>query len=120
MVKPKFPLRVTAAGSPAVRESPWNSSRGTPSPAWHKCKSIAHATVNRDAMNIKHQQMEEAIEYCKTSNVRGWAALKTAHFPLIKDAQIINSCLDGFVKNSCEREYCSILTIEEEMLWFGT
>ena len=58
--------------------------------------------------------MEEAIEYCKANNVRGLAALKTGHFPLVKDVLLINSCLDGFVENGSEQEYCSILTIEEE------
>ena len=77
--KLKLSLRTAAATSPAVRESPVNSSRGTPSPAWHKCESITHATVNREAINIKHQEMEEAIEYCKTNNVRRRAALKTGH-----------------------------------------
>lgn len=67
-------------------------------------------------MNIKHQQTEEAIEYCKTSNVRGWPALKTGHFPLIKDFRTIYSYQDGFVKNDIEQECNSILTIEEELI----
>ena len=75
MVKPKFSQRIAAAVSPTVRESSGYSSCGTPLPVWHKHKSIAHATVNSEAMNIKHQQMEEAIEYWKTNNFRGWAAL---------------------------------------------
>ena len=67
-------------------------------------------------MNIKHQQTEEAIGYCKTGNVRGWAALKTGHFPLIKDFQTIYSYQDRFVKNDSDEECNSILTMEEELI----
>ena len=76
MVKPKFSRRITAAASPAVRESPGNLSRGKPLPAWHRRKSIAHITVNRETMNIKHQQMEEVTEYCKTRGCQGMGSFK--------------------------------------------
>ena len=110
MVKPKFSLRINP--SPILAASPGPSLAGTP--AWHKRKSIAHATVNREFMNLECQQIEEAIRYCNVNNVRGWAALKTGQFPLIKDGRTINSHLDGLVKNGSEKEYCSVLTVEEE------
>ena len=36
-------------------------------------------------------------------------------FPLIKDVKTINRRLDGVVENKKEREYCSILTVDEEI-----
>ena len=40
--------------------------------------------------------------------------MRTGLFPLIKDPKTINRRLDGEVKNEREKEYCSVLTVEEE------
>ena len=65
MFKPKVSLRITAAASPAVRESPGNSSRGTPSPAWDKCKSIAHATVNEKQSILNISRWKKPLNIVK-------------------------------------------------------
>ena len=108
MVKPKFSLRL---------KTPAPSNPATPSPkapAWQKRKNMAYATVNRDNINQKNKQMEEALRWCEENNKRGWAALKTGLFTLIKDARSINDRLDGKIQHGAEREYCSVLTSKEE------
>ena len=116
MVKPKFTLRLRVAldssGTDYSAICPTGSSNG--SSAWKKRKSKAHAIINRENINLKNAQLQEAVDWCIINEARGWAALKTGMFPLIKDARSVNSRLDGGVQNGAEREYCSILTNKEE------
>ncbi|XP_065679117.1 uncharacterized protein LOC136093875 [Hydra vulgaris] len=74
----------------------------------------ADAIVARKHTNDKNKQLEAAINWCKKFNGRGQAALKTGLFPLIKDRETINRRLDGKVINGKERDYCTILTDDEE------
>ena len=48
------------------------------------------------------------------NNKRGWAALTTGKFPMIKDPKPINRRLNDIMENTKENDYCSILTDEEE------
>ena len=81
---------------------------------WHKRKNKSYRAVTRDKQNQKQEQIDKALDWCKEHNYRGYAALGTGLFPLIKDVKTINRRLDGVVENKKEREYCSVLTIDEE------
>ena len=96
--------------------------------AWNQCndrsiinkrKNNAHAKIAREVINEKDSQLEAAVEWCLSNNKRGWAALKTNDFPLLKDARAINRRLDGLVTNKAEYESRSILTNNEEQTLVG-
>jgi len=63
---------------------------------------------------LKQQQINEALIYCNENKCREWKALNTGRFPLIKYPKTNHRRLDGVVINEKEREYCSVLTIDEE------
>lgn len=96
MVKPKFQLK--------VRRS--ISFTGKPN-------SKAEAIVQRKHINSKDYQIEQAVTWCKEHQKRGYAALKTGLFPLIKDRGTIDRRLDGKCNNP-KKEHLRILSPEEE------
>ena len=73
----------------------------------------ADAVVARKR-NAKAEQLKEAVAWCVENGKRGYAALQTGQFPLIKDHETINKRLDGKIVTDEERAYCTILTSEEE------
>ena len=79
-----------------------------------KPTSAARSLVMRDTIVQRNQQLDEAVEWCRENNKRGWAACNSGLFPLIKDRRTINKRLDGDVITGKEKEYCTILTDEEE------
>ena len=81
---------------------------------WNKHSSKAQCKVARQKQTRKQIQIDEALEWCIENNKRGWAAKATGLFPLIRDVKTINRRLDGLVKNQQEKDYCSILTDDEE------
>ena len=81
---------------------------------WKNRKSVASSIITRENVVLKQQQINEALIYCNENKCRGWKALNTGRFPLIKNPKTINRRLDGVVINEKEREYCSIITIDEE------
>ena len=95
-MKPEFELRLCS-----------RRSRGNPS-------TKAEAKVIRKSICEKNEQLDEAVAWCKANNARGQAALKTGQFPLIRDRETINRRLDGKIINGQERQYCTILTHDEE------
>ena len=54
------------------------------------------------------------MSYCKAKNCRGFAAISAGICPDIKDKRTINRRLVGEVISGKEKQYCSILTDEEE------
>ena len=62
-------------------------------------KSKAEAVMRRKYTDTKNRQIEEAVKYCIENNVRGYKALKTDLFLLVKDRETINRRLDGKIKN---------------------
>ena len=96
-MRPKFNLRVNA------------SHRNIRVP-----NNKAEATILRRNTNNKELQLQEAVEWCLQYNARGYKALKTGMFPLIKDRETINRRLDGTIVTGLEKQYCSILTVAEE------
>ena len=79
-----------------------------------KPTSKSRCSVLRDVIDLKSKQIEEAVEWCRINNKRGWAAINTGKFPLVKDLRTINKRLDGVVETGKEKEYCTIFTTEEE------
>ena len=61
----------------------------------------------------KTEQLDAPVAWCIQNGSRGYAALKTGKFPLIKDHETINKCLDQKIVTE-ERSYCTILTSNEE------
>ena len=79
-----------------------------------KANNKAEALVVQKKRERKAAQLEEACRWCIENNARGYKALSTGLFPLIKDKATINNRLDNKVITGKEKEYCSILTSEEE------
>ena len=82
---------------------------------WTKRKSLANCKITNEAAADKKIQLEEATQWCRDNDKRGWAAVSSGLFPLVKDGRAINRRLDDVVKTGKERQYCSILTHDEEM-----
>ena len=72
--------------------------------------------LKQKRMNIKKQDLELVVEYCIRNNCRGYAAISAGVCPTIKDQRTINKRLDGKIITGSEKEYCSILTVDEEEL----
>ena len=77
-------------------------------------KNNAEAKVARKKITEKEQQLKEAVEWSNEHNVRGYSAIKSGLFPLVKNRRTIDKRLDGVIVTGNEKEYCSILTSEEE------
>ena len=54
------------------------------------------------------------MKYRIDNDCRGHSVFETGRFPLVKDRETINRRLDGKIVHGHEREYCTILTAEEE------
>ena len=96
MVKPKFQMKI------------WRTSyhiQGKPS-------SKAEAIVKRKNIDEKEKQIQAAVNWCKENGKKGYAALQTGNFPLIKDRGTIDRTL---IKNvNSKKEHLRILAPEEE------
>ena len=81
-----------------------------------KCtKSLVHRTVYQEKIETRRAQLIAAVELCKEQRCRGYKALQTGRFPLIKSRHTIDNILDGKSKHPIHsKEYCSVLTTEEE------
>ena len=77
-------------------------------------QSAAHDRILKQQSEKKSKQIEDAVNYCIENSCRGYKALKTGNYPLIKDARTINGRLDGLIKNGEEKKLQRILTISEE------
>ena len=83
-----------------------------------KCTySLHHRAIYQDKVTSKKQQLIDAVAYCRENKCRGFKAKRSGLFPLIKSHLTINNILDGKSKEPhASREYCSVLTAEEEKL----
>jgi len=57
--------------------------------------SSAHDRIQAKHSKAKTEELKEAVAYCNENNIRGYAAINTGMFPLIKDPRTINSRLDS-------------------------
>ena len=53
-------------------------------------KSKAESVMRRKYTDTKNRLIEDAVKYCIENNVRGYKALKTDLFLLVKDRKTIN------------------------------
>ena len=83
-------------------------------PMINRRRNNSHALIARELINKKEAQLNEAVEWCRNNNKRGWSALQIGNFPLITDARAINRRLDGLVSTNAAYESRSILTNQEE------
>ena len=78
--------------------------------------STHHRREHQIDVQNRRKQLTKAVEYCRAHKCRGYAALKTGYFPLVKCGRTVNKYLDKKQDPSASSEYCSILTVEEERL----
>ena len=69
----------------------------------------------RKHTNAKADQLK-AVMACVENGKRGYAALKTGLFPLIKDCEAMTKRLDGKIVTGEERAYCTILPSKERSI----
>ena len=83
--------------------------------------SLAHKKIHQKSVAAKKEEILAAVQFCKDNNCRGYKALSTGDFPLIKSHNTINNHLDGKVPppNQCE-DYCKVISFEEEELLVET
>lgn len=74
----------------------------------------AEAKVARNKISRKESQLNEAVRWCKENKVRGYSAIKSGLFPLIKNRRTIDKRLDGKIITGHEKNYCSILLPDDE------
>ena len=80
-----------------------------------KQTSKAKEEVRIDIAKKREEQLNQAVAWCIANGKRGWAACNSWLFPLIRDRQTIKKTwFDGNVKTGEEKEYCSVLTVDEE------
>ena len=75
--------------------------------------SKTNASLLQKQKQEREQQLKAAVQYCLNNNCKGYTAVKSGKFPLIKDHRTINKRLNGG-NIGLEKEYCSILTKKEE------
>ena len=65
----------------------------------------------------REEQLKDAVNWCQEHKCRGYSAIKSKLFPLLKDCRTIDKRLDGKILTGEEKNYCSLLMpSEEEML----
>ena len=70
--------------------------------------------MKRKNIDEKEKQIQATVNWCKENGKKGYAALQTGNFPLIKDRGTIDRRL---IKNiNCKKEHSRILAPEEEQL----
>ena len=79
-------------------------------------KSSFEHLVKQKKIDERERQLEIAVQYCREHNCRGYAAISAGVCPLVKDKRTINGRLDGTIIAGKEKEYCKILTEDEEDL----
>ena len=83
----------------------------------HKpAKTTIEHKVKERRIDDKEKQLDLALQYCKDNTCRGFASISHGICPNIKDQRTINRRLDGILTVGKEKEYCQILTSEEEGL----
>ena len=72
-----------------------------------KPKPTSRSKANLVKLQAKEHetQLKDAIHYCKENNCRGYSAVKSGLFPLIKDRRTIHKRIDGCGIGD-DKEYC--------------
>lgn len=79
--------------------------------------SSAHEKIHFKHSKAVTQELKQAVAYCKANGCRGYAAIATGKFKLIKDPRTINSRLDSpddKIIIGQGKAHQRVLTFEEE------
>lgn len=79
--------------------------------------SVAHEKIEARQSKVRTEELKSAVKYCKDNNCRGYAAIATGLFPLVKDPKTINSRLDvpqNEIIFSQGNAHLRVLTFDEE------
>ena len=87
-----------------------------PTRKFKPAKSSFEHVVKQKKIDERERQLGIAVQYCREHNCRGYAAISAGVCPLIKDNRTINRRLDDTITTGKEKEYCKILTEDEEDL----
>ena len=78
-----------------------------------RVRNKAGAAIDAKIHRSRRASMEEALEYCRVNHCSAVAALNTGKFPGVNRVSLWRR-LNGKVQHGKEREYCRILTSDEE------
>ena len=70
-----------------------------------KSSSKSNCSILKKQQRTREKQLKDAVKYCIDNGVKGYKAISSGMFPLIKDPRTINKRLDGYNTGS-EKEYC--------------
>ena len=70
-----------------------------------KPTSIPKSKILKDQQKAREEQLANAVLYCQENNCRGFTAVKSGLFSLIKDCRTVNKRLGGGSIGD-EKEYC--------------
>ena len=78
-----------------------------------------HGSLHNDRVASKHsddkkKELEQAVQFCKQNNCKGYKALQSLDLVRIKDPRTIYKHLAGTIVTGEEKEYAKILTATEE------
>ena len=76
-----------------------------------------HEKIARKRALEREEQLKKAVLYCNENNCKGYAAITSGLFPLIKDHRTINRRLEDSnnkIEIGEEKSYCQILTSSKE------
>ena len=85
--------------------------------------SASSDRILHDSKVKKQNQLSKAVKYCLENNCKGYKAIESGLFPLIKDPRTINRRLPiemqskkakPAIEEGEEKSYCTILTKDEE------
>ena len=79
--------------------------------------NLARRSIYQEQVIKRKEQLIGAVNYCLENECRGKRAVSSGLFPLAKCSKTIDNILDGKSKHPDHaKEYCSVLTFEEECL----
>ena len=79
--------------------------------------SAAHDKIQHNHSKAVTEELEKAVDFCKANKCRGYAAIATGNFQLIKDPRTINKRLDSSndsIVTGQGKTHLRVLTFEEE------
>ena len=111
----KFSLRIAVRDAPetvtpAVARSSKRGKNRRPVEPYTK----ASAQIVRKGQKTRERELQDAVDYCRENNVRGWSAINAGICPSIKDCRTINKQLDNEGPLLPRRQDWRIMTHVEE------
>ena len=82
-------------------------------------KSIADKKMLNQRMLAREKQLKDAVQYCLDQGCKGYAAIGSGLFPMIKDPRTVNRRLECTpdnkrIETGSEKQHVRILTVNEE------